>query len=334
MPSPIYMLDLKNQYLKIKNQIDAAIAEVIESSAFINGKQVSDFTEHLSDYLNVPYVIPCDNGTDALQIALMALCLAPGDEVIVPAFTYAAPVEVIGLLGLIPVLVDVAPEHFNMLPQTLDRAYSPRTRAVIPVHLFGQCAAMGPIMEWAKKRRVYVVEDVAQSLGAKYKGERAGTVGDIGCTSFFPTKNLGCFGDGGAIMTKDARLAEKIKMIAQHGQREKYVHEVLGCNSRLDTLQAAILDVKLKYLDDYERARYRAAQRYTEDLQGIEGLICPVQESYSTHVFHQYTLRILNGRRDELKRRLVASGIPTMVYYPLPVHRQMAFCSLVRRAGS
>lgn len=334
MPSPVLMVDLTGQYLKIKEEIETAVAEVIASSTFINGPQVTRFASHLADYLAVPYIIPCANGTDALQIALMALDLKPGDEVIVPAFTYVAPAEVIGLLGLVPVVVEVDAHNFNMLPLALEDAYSSKTRAVIPVHLFGQCADMDPIMEWAKRRGVYVVEDAAQSLGAKYKGQRAGTMGDIGCTSFFPTKNLGCFGDGGALMTKDALLAEKIRMIARHGQRKKYVHEVLGCNSRLDTLQAAILDIKLKYLDDYEHARHQAAQRYSQDLQGIEGVICPLQEPFATHVFHQYTLRVLKGKRNELQRHLAASGIPSMVYYPLPVHRQPAFGSLVRRAGS
>lgn len=330
MPSPVLMVDLKGQYLKVKEEIDAAVAEVITSAAFINGPQVTRFATHLADYLEVPYVIPCANGTDALQIALMALGLQPGDEVIVPGFTYVAPAEVIGLLGLVPIAVDVDPESFNMQPQDLEQAYSRRTKAVIPVHLFGQCAPMEPIIEWAKQRGVFVVEDAAQALGAKYKGKRAGTLGDIGCTSFFPTKNLGCFGDGGALMTKDPHLANRIKMIAQHGQQKKYIHELLGCNSRLDTLQAAILDVKLAYLDDYEAARNKAAQRYTQSLQGVEGLIAPVKDDHTTHVFHQYTLRILNGRRDGLKRHLASLGIPSMVYYPLPLHRQPAFDSLVR----
>jgi dTDP-4-amino-4,6-dideoxygalactose transaminase len=279
----------------------------------------------------------------------MALDLKPGDEVIVPAFTYVAPAEAIALLQLVPVIVDVDPQNFNMAPHTLEQAWSPKTKAVIPVHLFGQCANMEPIMQWAKERNVYVIEDVAQALGARYvgraasknqcdrsdcnEGQRAGTLGDIGCTSFFPTKNLGCYGDGGALMTKNSTLAERIERIARHGQQKKYIHEVLGCNSRLDTLQAAILDVKLNYLDRYEAARYQAAQYYTQALQDVEGIICPLEESYSTHVYHQYTLRVLEGRRDGLQRHLAAAGIPTVVYYPLPVHKQAAFASVIRPAG-
>ena len=328
------MVDLNGQYLKIKGEIDAAIANVIASSAFINGPQVARFAARLADYLEVPHVIPCANGTDALQIALMALDLAPGNEVIVPAFTYAATAEAVGLLQLTPVLVDVDMQNFNILPQALDQAWSPKTKAVMPVHLFGQAAPMDPIMEWARARKLFVIEDAAQALGAKYKGKRVGTIGDIGCVSFFPSKNLGCFGDGGALITKDAALAERITMIAHHGQRTKYIHEVLGCNSRLDTIQAAVLEVKLNYLDQYQAARYEAAQRYTQALQGIEGLLCPVQEAYATHVYHQYTLRVLDGRRDALQRHLAATEIPTMIYYPLPLHRQKAFTAVARQAGS
>ncbi|MCL2738669.1 MAG: DegT/DnrJ/EryC1/StrS family aminotransferase [Bacteroidales bacterium] len=328
------MVDLKGQYLKIKDEIDAAMAEVIESSAFINGPQVTRFAAHLAGYLDIPHLIPCANGTDALQIALMALDLKPGDEVIVPAFTYVAPAEVIGLLGLVPVPVDVDWRNFNMLPQALEQAYSSKTRAVIPVHLFGQSAPMDPILEWAQKHGVFVVEDAAQALGATHKEQRAGCMGHIGCTSFFPSKNLGCYGDGGALMTKDFKLAERIKMIANHGQRKKYIHELLGCNSRLDSLQAAVLDVKLKYLDAYAAARYAAAQRYTAALREIEGVVCPVEESYSSHVYHQYTLRVLHGRRDDLKRHLAASGIPAMIYYPMPLNQQQAFASIIRLTGT
>ena len=358
---------IHGQYLNIKGEIDGAIAEVLASAAFINGPQVARFAANLAAYLqaessvpcasdssalcssessvpcasasNVPRVIPCANGTDALQIAFMALGLEPGDEVIVPAFTYVAPAEAIALLRLVPVLVDVESKNFNIAPASLEQAYSPKTRAVVPVHLFGQCAHIEPIMEWARARGVFVVEDAAQALGARYlegpyKGQRAGTIGDIGCTSFFPTKTLGCFGDGGALITKDVALAERIKMLTQHGQRTKYFHEVLGCNSRLDTLQAAILDVKLRYLNQFEAARRQAAQYYSCELQGVDGIILPVEEPYSTHVYHQYTLRVLNGRRDELRRHLAAAGISTQVFYPYPVHRQPAFASVARIAGS
>ena len=333
---PIHMVDLQGQYLHIKEEIDGAMAEVVASSAFINGPQVARFANTLAAYLDVPYVIPCANGTDALQIAFMSLGLKPGDEVIVPAFTYAATAEAAALLHLVPVMADVDLNNFNILPQELDKAWSPKTKAVVPVHLFGQCADMEPILEWAKERGVFVVEDAAQALGTMYakSGKRAGTMGDIGCTSFFPSKNLGCFGDGGALFTKDPKLAEQIWMIARHGQREQYLHEVLGCNSRLDTLQAAVLEVKLKYLDTYHVARYTAAQRYTQELKEIEQLICPSEELYSTHVYHQYTLRVGKGLRDGLKRHLADAAIPSMIYYPLPLHQQRAFSSISRVSGS
>ena len=332
--APIQMVDIYGQYLRIKDEVDAAMASVIAATSFINGPQVVRFASHLADYLEAPYVIPCANGTDALQIALMALGLQPGDEVIVPAFTYVATAEVIGLLGLIPVMVDVDLDNFNMSTELLDLALSPKTRAVVPVHLFGQCAPMEPVVTWARRRGLFVVEDVAQALGARYKGQRAGTIGDVGCTSFFPSKNLGCFGDGGALITKDADLHRRIKMMANHGQQQKYIHEVLGCNSRLDTLQAAVLDVKLKYLDEYEAARNEAAQRYTLALREVDGLICPKHEPYSTHVYHQYTLRVPDGRRDALQRHLASFGIPSAIYYPLPLHKQKAFCSIARASGA
>jgi len=339
-PDPsLQMVDLKGQYLRIKEEIDAAVMDVLTSSAFIDGPQVARFAAHLAAYLGVPHVVPCANGTDALQIAFMALGLTAGDEVIVPAFTYAATAEAAALLGLVPVMVEVDPHNFNLLPCALEKAWSPKTKAVVPVHLFGQCAPMKSIMEWAKARGIFVVEDAAQALGATYleppyKGQRAGTIGDIGCTSFFPSKNLGCFGDGGALITKEAEWAARFKMIAHHGQQKKYVHKVLGCNSRLDTLQAAILEVKLNYLDQYEAARYRAAQYYTQGLQDMIGIISPRQESYSTHVYHQYTLRVLNGRRDDLQRHLAASEIPSTIYYPLPLHQQEAFASVARISDS
>jgi len=333
------MVDLYGQYLKMKDEVDAAMAEVLASSAFINGPQVERFATQLGAYLDVPHVIPCANGTDALQIAFMALGLKPGDEVIVPAFTYIAPAEAAALLGLTPVLVDVDSRNFNMTFEALEQSWSPKTKAIVPVHLFGQCAPMEPIMEWAEAKGLFVVEDAAQALGAKYltgkyKNQRAGTIGHIGCTSFFPSKNLGCFGDGGAIMTRDAHLAAQMKMITRHGQKKKYVHEVLGCNSRLDTLQAAILEVKLRYLDQYEAARTHAAQLYTQGLQDVNGLVCPLQEHYSTHVYHQYTLRILNGWRDELVQHLTSFKIPTTIYYPIPVHKQEAFIHNSRQTGA
>jgi dTDP-4-amino-4,6-dideoxygalactose transaminase len=328
------MVDLKGQYLRIKEEIDAAIAEVIDSSAFINGPHVDRFASNLAEYLNVPHVVTCANGTDALQIALMALNLQPGDEVIVPAFTYVATAEVVCLLGLVPVLVDVNKNNFNIDTELLENTLSHRTRAIIPVHLFGQCANMKKVMTFAKAHNLFVIEDAAQALGAKYMGQSAGILGDIGCTSFFPSKNLGCFGDGGALITKDAVLAERVKMIANHGQRKKYLHQILGCNSRLDTLQAAILNVKLNHLDEFQTARTQAALRYTKALQGIEGVFCPTEEPYSTHVYHQYTLRILHGKRDLLQHHLASNGIPTAIYYPLPLHHQEAYRTTVRIAGA
>ena len=366
----IQMVDLRGQYQRIKPQIDEAIASVVDSCAFINGPQVKSFAQHLQNYLGVKHVITCANGTDALQIALMALDLKPGDEVIVPAFTYVATAEVIGLLGLTPVMVDVDPRTFNVTIQNIEKGLTPRTKAIVPVHLFGQSCDMEPIMEFANKHGLYVVEDNAQALGCDYimgsqnnsngadgaghsgRALKCGTIGHIGCTSFFPSKNLGCYGDGGAMMTNDDALAEKLRMIANHGQRIKYHHSVIGCNSRLDTLQAAILDVKLSYLDEYCNARRKAAHYYTEKLGEFdpEGrfFITPYevagdsesvsdQEKYMPHVYHQYTLIINNecnnllpdskklSTRDALKEYLAANGIPSMVYYPLPLQEQEAF---------
>ena len=330
----IQMVDLKGQYLKIKDEVDAAISNVIGSCAFINGPQVKEFSQHLAQYLGVKHVIPCANGTDALQIALMALGLKPGDEVIVPAFTYVATAEVIGLLGLVPVMVDVDYGTFNVTIENIRKALTPKTKAIVPVHLFGQSCDMEPVLEFAKENNLFVVEDNAQALGAEYifsNGCKAktGTMGDVGCTSFFPSKNLGCYGDGGALMTNDDNLAQMLQMIANHGQKVKYHHSVIGCNSRLDTIQAAILDVKLKYLDAYCSARNGAAQYYTQKLQAFdpEGKYfeVPVESASSTHVYHQYTLKITDGRRDELKDYLQQNGVPSMVYYPLPLQRQKAF---------
>ncbi|HPQ08111.1 MAG TPA: DegT/DnrJ/EryC1/StrS family aminotransferase [Bacteroidia bacterium] len=324
------MVDLKNQYLKIKPEIDAAIQEVIDSTAFINGPAVKAFQQNLEKYLNVKHVIPCANGTDALQIAMMALGLKPGDEVITADFTYVATAEVIGLLGLKPVLVDVNPDTFDINTDAIIKNITPKTKAIVPVHLFGQCADMEKIMEIAKEYNLYVIEDNAQAIGAEYtfkdgSKKKAGTIGHIGCTSFFPSKNLGCFGDGGAIMTNDDELAQKCRMIASHGQSQQYVHDVLGVNSRLDSIQAAILNVKLKYLDNYIAARQKAADFYDKAFSNHPQIITPKKIQNSTHVYHQYTLQIKNNQRDKLKEYLHQQDIPSMIYYPIPLHLQKAY---------
>lgn len=343
MADSIQMVDLRGQYLKIKDEVDSAIMRVIDQSAFIGGPAVKEFAAHLEEYLGAPHVIPCANGTDALQISLMALDLKPGDEVIVPAFTYVASAEVIALLGLTPVMVDVDPRTFNICIDALPGALSARTRAIIPVHLFGQSCDMEPLLAFAREQNLYVIEDNAQAIGAEYTfsdGRRAktGTMGTIGCTSFFPSKNLGCYGDGGAMITSDDRLAEKLRMIANHGQRVKYHHDVIGCNSRLDTLQAAVLDIKLKHLDEYCAARASAAAYYTARFKVFDPeercLQVPVQSPFSTHVYHQFTIKLTNGRRDDLKSFLAERGIPSMVYYPLPLQHQEAFKHITRSAGS
>ena len=335
------MVDLKGQYMKIKPEVDAAIQNVIDNTAFINGPVVKDFAQNLSDYMGGCHVITCANGTDALQIALMALDLKPGDEVIVPAFTYVASAEVIGLLGLTPVMVDVDYDTFNVTIDNIKKALSPKTKAIIPVHLFGQSCDMEPILAFAKEHNLYVIEDNAQAIGAEYTfsdghKEKTGTMGTIGCTSFFPSKNLGCYGDGGAIFCKDDALAEKLHMIANHGQKVKYHHSVIGCNSRLDSIQAAILNVKLKHLDEYGQARYAAASYYTEKLKTFDPeekyFITPKELAQSTHVYHQYTLKIKNGKRDALKQFLADAGIPSMIYYPLPLQEQEAFKPITRAA--
>ena len=341
MANKIQMVDLKGQYLKIKDEVDAGIQNVIDNTAFINGPIVKEFAEHLSQYMGGCFVTPCANGTDALQIALMALELKPGDEVIVPAFTYVASAEVIGLLGLTPVMVDVDYETFNVTVDNIKKALSPKTKAIIPVHLFGQSCDMEPILAFAKEHNLYVIEDNAQAIGAEYTfsdGHKAktGTMGTIGCTSFFPSKNLGCYGDGGAIFNKDEKLAERIHMIANHGQRVKYHHSVIGCNSRLDSIQAAILDVKLKHLDEYGKARYEAASYYTAKLKEFDPeqkfFITPKELPNSTHVYHQYTLKIKNNKCDDLKAYLAEQGIPSMIYYPLPLQEQEAFKPITRAA--
>ncbi len=330
----IQMVDLKGQYDKIKEEVNAGIQECLDNTAFINGPAVKEFQKDFEQYLGVKHVIPCANGTDALQIAMMALDLQPGDEVLCPAFTYVATAEVIGLLGLKPVMTDVTPDTFCIDTNNLENYITPRTKAIVPVHLYGQSADMEKIMAFAEKHNLFVIEDNAQAIGSDYtfsNGEKkkTGTIGHIGCTSFFPSKNLGCYGDGGAIMTNDDHLATKIRMIANHGQEKKYYHKVLGCNSRLDTIQAAVLRVKLKHLDEYSAARNLMASYYDENLSGIPGLEIPVRAANSTHVFHQYTLKIAGDRRDELQRYLAEKDIPSMIYYPLPLYKQEAFMRYV-----
>ena len=330
---PIPMVDLVGQHARIQSDLDQALLRASHQAAYIQGPDVAAFAGELSAYLGEGvHTIPCANGTDALQIALMALGLQPGDEVITATFTYVATAEVIALLGLTQVLVDVDPDTFALNLDQVRDSLSPRTKAIVPVHLYGQGVAMESLLAIAAERGIPVVEDTAQALGARYtlsdgRSMALGTLGTIGCTSFFPSKNLGCMGDGGALFTRDAALAEKIRMIANHGQKVKYRHDVVGCNSRLDTLQAAILRVKLRQLDEYAAARQRAAARYDAGLAGLAGIQTPTRRPESTHVYHQYTLRVAGGRRDALAEHLKADGIPTMIYYPLPLHRQLAYQS-------
>jgi len=324
------MVDLHRQYLAIKEEIDTAIQEVINSTAFIRGPQVALFEQELASYLNVKHVVACGNGTDALQIALMALELKPGDEVITPSFTFIATVEVIALLGLTPVFAEVDPRTYNIDPESIKKKITSRTRAIIPVHLFGQPANMDAIMDIARQHRLYVVEDACQATGATYVSSngttyKAGTTGHIGCTSFFPSKNLGCFGDGGALFTNDDQLAEKIRMIANHGMKVRYYHDTIGVNSRLDTLQAAILRVKLKYLDHYNKKRQQAAAFYDQQLSAINGIRIPIRMPAARHIYHQYTLVVEKPDRDALRKHLEAKGIPSMIYYPVPIHLQKAY---------
>lgn len=333
MDNKIQMVDLLSQYDAIQQQIDDAVLSVVKGGMYINGPEVLNFSNALSSYLGGAEVITCANGTDALQIAMMALDLQQGDEIIVPSFTYVATAEVIGLLRLVPVMVDVDPATFTITADIIEKAITSRTRAVVPVHLFGQCADMGPILALAKSRNIYVIEDAAQALGGGYyfkNGTYAptGTMGQIGCTSFFPSKNLGCFGDGGALFTKDKTLAGKIKMIANHGQEKKYIHSCIGVNSRLDTIQAAVLNTKLPFLDIYTERRIRAADIYDRQLSGIVEITTPFRQESCHHVFHQYTILVNDGRRDELKERLSEAGIPSMIYYPLPLNKQKAFASI------
>ncbi len=325
----IQMVDLNSQYKHIKHDVDQAIMSVIESSAYINGPEVKHFQTELETYLDVKNVIPCANGTDALQIAMMALNLKPGDEIITATFTYVATAEVIALLQLVPVLVDVNPDTFQIDTEQIKAAITPKTKAIVPVHLFGQCAPMEEVLAIAKQHNLYVIEDTAQAIGAEYtfndgKTMKAGTMGDIGATSFFPSKNLGCFGDGGAIFTNDDALAKKIRMVANHGQTVRYYHDEVGVNSRLDSLQAAVLRKKLPHLDTYNAARLKAAEFYNTAFAHQPELKTPVLAPNSTHVFHQYTLQ-LNGDRAGLIAHLNAKNIPAMIYYPVALHMQKAY---------
>ncbi len=324
------MVDLKSQYFKIKEEIDSEIIGCIENSFFINGPAVNKFQLGLESYLNVKHVIPCANGTDSLQIAMMALDLKPGDEVICPAFTYVATAEVIGLLGLIPVMVDVDYETFNISPEAIESAITSKTKAIVPVHLYGQSCDMEPILLLAKKYNLFVIEDNAQAIGAEYTfkdGSRAmtGTMGDIGSVSFFPSKNLGCYGDGGALTTNNDDLAAKMRMIANHGQEVKYFHKILGCNSRLDTIQAAVLNVKLGKLNEYTASRNEMASYYDNMLCNNNKIQIPVRQKNSSHSFHQYTLKVKDGARNDLQKFLSDNNIPSMIYYPFPLYKQPAF---------
>lgn len=327
---PLTMVDLKSQYQKIKPEIDQAIQSVIESAQFIKGSDVKVLEQELAAYLNVNNVITCGNGTDALQIAMMALDLKPGDEVITTNFTFIATVEVIALLGLKPILVDVYPDTYNINIEELKKAITPKTKAIVPVHLFGQCANMEAIMEIANEKNIFVIEDNAQAIGADYtfsdgRVKKAGTMGHMGCTSFFPSKNLGCYGDGGAIFTDNDEFAKKISSIVNHGMKVRYYHDRIGVNSRLDTIQAAILRIKLPKLNNYIKARQDAAAYYNEAFDKIEELEIPKTSQFTNHVFHQYTLKVKNGKRDELKKWLDERGVPAMIYYPVPLHEQKAF---------
>jgi dTDP-4-amino-4,6-dideoxygalactose transaminase len=335
----IQMVDLKSQYEKIKSQVDQAINDVLSSTQFINGEHVKSFQNELAAYLNVKHVITCANGTDALQISMMALGLKPGDEIITPSFTYIATTEVIGLLGLKPVFVDCDPENFNISVDEVEKAITKKTKAIVPVHLFGQSSDMKSIMSLAKKYNLFIIEDNAQAIGSDYLGfnqpQKTGTIGDIGCTSFFPSKNLGCFGDGGAMMTNDDELAKKLRMIANHGQSKRYYHDIVGCNSRLDNIQAAVLRIKLKELDQYIINRQKAANYYDENLKDLDQLTLPFRNLDSNHVFHQYTLKLDDSKvRDELIQYLSDKKIPAMVYYPVPAHRQKMFSKIPNSYGN
>lgn len=329
---PIQMVDTKSQYLKIKTEVDSAIHAVLDSAMYINGKPVQEFAANLSAYLNVKHTIPCANGTDALQIAMMALDLQPGDEVITPSFTYIATTEVVALLKLKPVFVEVDPKTFCIDPAALRKAITPKTKVIVPVHLYGQAAPMEEIMKIADEFGLYVIEDNAQAIGCDYTfsdgtKKKTGTIGTIGATSFYPSKNLGAYGDGGAIFTNDDALAQKLKMIANHGQQKRYYHEVVGCNSRLDTIQAAILNIKLRELDKYSEARQKVAAFYDQAFANHPKIVTPFVAPYSNHVYHQYTVLLEGVDRDGLSAYLAEHSIPSMIYYPVPGHRQAMFAS-------
>ncbi len=330
METEIRMVDLITQYEEIREEVAQAVEGVMDAATFINGPQVQSFTQNLSEYLDEAYVIPCANGTDALQIAMMALGLQPGDEVIVPAFTYVSTAEVVGLLGLTPVLIDVDPHTFTCRAEDIEAAISSGTKAIVPVHLFGQGCDMHSVMQVAEQYHLPVIEDAAQSIGARINMGNAGwvpsgTIGAIGCTSFFPSKNLGGFGDGGAMFTRSKELNSRLRMIANHGQSRRYYHDKIGVNSRLDSIQAAVLDIKLRHLDRYNASRRAAADRYDQAFAETDQLLTPVRAAHSEHVFHQYTLKVTDGSRDQLKEYLQQRGIPAMIYYPVPLHRQKAF---------
>jgi dTDP-4-amino-4,6-dideoxygalactose transaminase len=330
MMKKIQMVDLRSQYLHIKTEIDKGIQDVIDSTAFINGPAVKNFQEGLEKYLGIKHVIPCANGTDALQVSMMALGLQPGDEVITASFTFIATAEVIALLKLTPVLVDVDPGTFNIDPKAIERAITPKTKAIVPVHLFGQCAPMEEIMALAKKHNLFVIEDNCQAIGSDYifndgSRKKSGTIGHVGCTSFFPSKNLGCYGDGGAIFTNDDELAKQLRVIVNHGMVVRYYHDIIGVNSRLDSIQAAILYVKLGHLDEYAAKRSAAADFYDKAFANNPRLTTPVRFAKSTHVFHQYTLVIRDADRKSLINHLAAKEIPAMIYYPVPLHLQKAY---------
>ncbi len=327
---PLQMVDTKTQYQKIKTEVDAAVIGVLESSMFIGGKVVNDFATDLADYHKSKHCIPCANGTDALQIAMMALGLQPGDEVITPSFTYIATVEVAALLNIKPIFVEVNKQTFCLDPEAIEKAITPKTKAIIPVHLYGHAADMEKIMAIATKHNLFVIEDNAQGIGCTYTfrdgtSKKTGTIGHIGCTSFYPSKNLGAFGDGGAMFTDDDELANKLRMIASHGQSKRYYHDVVGCNSRLDAVQAAVLTIKLRRLDNYILARRKAADFYDAAFANNEKITTPFRAANQQHVFHQYTLQLTNVNRDELSQYLTDNGVPNMIYYPVPAHKQKMF---------
>ncbi|HLW40163.1 MAG TPA: DegT/DnrJ/EryC1/StrS family aminotransferase [Brumimicrobium sp.] len=336
----IQMVDLVSQYEKIKPEVQVAINSVLDSAQFINGPEVHAFKDELADYLGVKHVIPCANGTDALQIAMMALGLKPGDEVITPSYTYIATTEVVGLLGLKPVFVDCEKDTFNISPKAIEAAITRNTKAIVPVHLYGQSCDMEAILKIAKKYDLKVIEDNAQAIGAEYtfsngSVKKTGTIGDIGCTSFFPSKNLGCFGDGGAIFTNDDELAERLTMVANHGQSKRYYHDIVGCNSRLDSLQAAVLRIKLRELDNYVEARRKAADFYDKQFEAVKELTVPFRTKESTHVFHQYTLQLDSSiNRDDLVAYLGEHDVPAMIYYPVPAHKQKMFATIETSSGN